>query len=260
MGACAHWNLKDPTISKKIFKCAFQIHINISQYTLRGISVSFFRNSSSNIFSGRWGARKRVAQLCWCFIMFNFIWSRVDYMSTLDSNIGLIRYCSHWHLINHVRLTFNSCSWKQNHIKIFIYLFVSKYWLLALVYSMLYWNFLVSTLRVYSGLLFWFLIFSFVSVTRVWVPLSLLDLLRVIHSNGRVIVGFLYLWTPLEFSCGTNEFGPEFRALTTTFPDWWPLVLPPLSIFSFLLLFIIIFQCCMLKFLCSALEIFQGWT
>jgi hypothetical protein len=53
MGSCAHWNLKDPTITKKIFKCAFQIHINIPQCTLRGISVSFFRNSSpSSLFQG----------------------------------------------------------------------------------------------------------------------------------------------------------------------------------------------------------------
>jgi hypothetical protein len=49
MGVCAHWNLKYPTISKT-FKCAFQIYINIPQCTLRGISVSFFRNSSSSSF------------------------------------------------------------------------------------------------------------------------------------------------------------------------------------------------------------------
>jgi hypothetical protein len=36
MGACAHLNLKDPTISKT-FKCAFQIHINILQCTQKSI-------------------------------------------------------------------------------------------------------------------------------------------------------------------------------------------------------------------------------
>jgi hypothetical protein len=58
MGAYVHWNLKDPTISKT-FKCAFQIHINIPQCTLRGISVSFFRNSSSSsFFRAVMGAKK----------------------------------------------------------------------------------------------------------------------------------------------------------------------------------------------------------
>jgi hypothetical protein len=64
MGACAHWNLKDPTISKT-FKCAFQIYINIPQCTLRGISMSFFRNSSpSSFFRAVRGAKKGRTESC----------------------------------------------------------------------------------------------------------------------------------------------------------------------------------------------------
>jgi hypothetical protein len=64
MGTCAHQNLKDPTISK-IFKCAFQIHINIPQCTLREIFVLFFRNSSLTSFSRIRGAEMGRTHVCY---------------------------------------------------------------------------------------------------------------------------------------------------------------------------------------------------
>jgi hypothetical protein len=41
------------------------------------------------------------------------------------------------------------------------------------------------------------------------ISLSLLDLLRVIHSNKGVILGYLYPEIFLEFPCGTNGLAPE---------------------------------------------------
>jgi hypothetical protein len=135
---------------------------------------------------------------------------------------------------------------------VFIYI---KILTLALTYFLLYWNFIVSSLRVYPRLYFGFL-FSSLSLSLgcgshlsdkmiTWMTSQEISLFWISwESSTRMRRWWWGIYTPeplLEFSYGITEFDPEFRTLTMTFPNWWPLLRPLLSIFSFLLLFIIIF-------------------
>jgi hypothetical protein len=108
------------------------------------------------------------------------------------------RCCSYWHMINFVRLTFSLCPWKQNHIE---FLFACLYQNTGFETHHLPCRFgilLFLHLGFILGIFLWFFIFS-LSLSlgcethlseKKWLhgwhvrrSLSLLDLLRVTHSN-----------------------------------------------------------------------------
>jgi hypothetical protein len=141
----------------------------------------------------------------------NSIWSKVDHVSTIESDISSIRCNSHGHLINSVKLTFKFLCMKSNHIKFYLSTCI-KILVLNTASSWLLENLSIPAIRVYLRHFSWisrhfFWISPFISdngcethlsgkiITRITTQetsLSLLGLLRVIHSNEGVITRYLY--------------------------------------------------------------------
>jgi hypothetical protein len=183
----------------------------------------------------------------WCFTKSNLIWSKVDHMSTIESNTSSIRCCSHGYLMNFLKLTFILYSWKQNHIKFYLSGYI-KILILNTSSSLLLWNYFIHAIRVYFGH-FSLTFYSFLLSLSLgcgthlsdkiitWMTPQEISLSRIswesptqMRGDNRVI-----LWNPcLNFLVGLIDL---LRSLTTTFPDWWSLS----SFFSscFLISFII---------------------
>jgi hypothetical protein len=168
-----------------------------------------------------------------------------------------------------VRLTFNLCLWKQNHVELlFIYLYHNTDFEHGIF--LLLWNSIILAFRVYFGHLSLILCLLFVFVTRVLDPLvrkndhvddtsgdhSLPDLLRVTHSNKRVMMGvFIPLNLCLDFHVGLMNFIRSLKLRQWPFLTGGLLLHPSPSTF-FLLLLLLLFNIARLIFSFSTLKIF----
>jgi hypothetical protein len=106
----------------------------------------------------------------------NSIWSKVDHVSTIESDISSIRCCSHGHLMNSVKLTFKFLCMKSNHIKFYL----SSCIIILVLNTTSSWlpeNLYIPVIRVYLRYFSWIsgyfsLISSFVSNNECEIHLS----------------------------------------------------------------------------------------
>jgi hypothetical protein len=80
----------------------------------------------------------------------NPIWSKVDHVSTIKSDISSIRCCSYGHLMNSVKLTFKFLYMKSNHIKVHLSDCI-KILVLNTAFSILPENLSIPAIKVYLG-------------------------------------------------------------------------------------------------------------
>jgi hypothetical protein len=92
--------------------------------------------------------------VCDAIAISNSIWSKVDHVSTIETDISSIRCSSHGYLMNSVKLTFKFLCMKSNHIKFHLSGCI-KILILNTISSWLLGNISIPTIRVYLRHLSW---------------------------------------------------------------------------------------------------------